>query len=59
LADEEDIGRELILSLDERQRAVALIAGVTPRDIVPPRQRVRRGGVAPAVVVHGGKELAG
>jgi hypothetical protein len=34
LADEEDIGRELVLSLDERQRAVALIAAATPRDIV-------------------------
>jgi hypothetical protein len=34
LADEEDIGRELVLSLDERQRGVALIAGATPRDIV-------------------------
>jgi hypothetical protein len=34
LADEEDIGRELILSLDERQRAQAIIASRTPRDIV-------------------------
>jgi hypothetical protein len=34
LADEEDIGRELVLSLDERQRAEAIIANVTPRDIV-------------------------
>jgi hypothetical protein len=34
LADEEDIGRELVLSLDERQRADALIAARTPRDIV-------------------------
>jgi hypothetical protein len=34
LADEEDIGRELVLSLDERQLAVALIAAATPRDIV-------------------------
>jgi hypothetical protein len=34
LAAEEDIGRELVLSLDERQRAAALIATRTPRDIV-------------------------
>ncbi len=34
LADEEDIARELVLSLDERQRAAALISGVAPRDIV-------------------------
>jgi hypothetical protein len=34
LADEEDIGRELVLSLDERQRAQAIIATATPRDIV-------------------------
>jgi hypothetical protein len=34
LADEEDIGRELILSLDQRQRANAIIATATPRDIV-------------------------
>ena len=34
LADEEDIGRELVLSLDERQRARALISAVAPRDIV-------------------------
>ena len=34
LADEEDVGRELVLSLDERQLAVALIAAATPRDIV-------------------------
>jgi hypothetical protein len=34
LADEEDIGRELVLSLDERQLADALISGRTPRDIV-------------------------
>jgi hypothetical protein len=34
LADEEDIGRELILSLDERQRARALISAAAPRDIV-------------------------
>jgi hypothetical protein len=34
LADEEDIGRELVLSLDERQLADALIAAATPRDIV-------------------------
>jgi hypothetical protein len=34
LADEEDIGRELVLSLDDRQRARAIIATATPRDIV-------------------------
>jgi len=34
LADEEDIGRELVLSLDERQLADAVIATATPRDIV-------------------------
>jgi hypothetical protein len=34
LADEEDVGRELVLSLDERQLAAARIAGTTPRDIV-------------------------
>jgi hypothetical protein len=34
LADEEDIGRELVLSLDERQLADAIIATATPRDIV-------------------------
>ena len=34
LADEEDIGRELVLSLDERQRARARISAVAPRDIV-------------------------
>ena len=34
LADEEDIGRELILSLDERQRATALISAAAPSDIV-------------------------
>jgi hypothetical protein len=34
LADEEDIGRALVLSLDERQLADAIIAAVTPRDIV-------------------------
>jgi hypothetical protein len=34
LADEEDIGRELVLSLDERQLADAIIATQTPRDIV-------------------------
>jgi hypothetical protein len=34
LADEEDIGRELVLSLDARQFAVARIAARTPRDIV-------------------------
>jgi len=34
LADEEDIGRELVLSLDERQLDAALIADATPRDIV-------------------------
>jgi hypothetical protein len=34
LADEEDIGRELVLSLDERQLPDAIIATETPRDIV-------------------------
>jgi hypothetical protein len=34
LADEEDIGRELVLSLDDGQRADAIIATTTPRDIV-------------------------
>ena len=34
LADEEDIGRELVLSLDERQRAAALISAAAPSDIV-------------------------
>jgi hypothetical protein len=34
LADEEDIGRSLVLSLDEQQRAAAIIATRTPRDIV-------------------------
>jgi len=34
LADEEDIARELVLSLDERQRARALISADAPRDIV-------------------------
>ena len=34
LADEEDIGRELVLSLDERQRARALLSARAPRDIV-------------------------
>ncbi|HVE79995.1 MAG TPA: DUF3500 domain-containing protein, partial [Gemmatimonadaceae bacterium] len=34
LADEEDIGRQLVLSLDERQRARALSSAVAPRDIV-------------------------
>ena len=34
LADEEDIGRELVLSLDQRQRAAALISAAAPRDIV-------------------------
>ena len=34
LADEEDIGRELVLALDERQRAAALISATAPRDIV-------------------------
>ena len=34
LADEEDIGRELVLSLDERQRARAVISAAAPRDIV-------------------------
>ena len=34
LADEEDIGRALVVSLDERQRARALISTRAPRDIV-------------------------
>ncbi len=34
LANEEDIGRELVLALDERQRARALISTDAPRDIV-------------------------
>jgi hypothetical protein len=34
LADEEDIGREVVLALDERQRARALISAAAPRDIV-------------------------
>jgi hypothetical protein len=34
LADEQDLGRELLLSLDEGQRAQAIIATATPRDIV-------------------------
>ena len=34
LADEEDIGRELVLSLDEGQRAAALISAAAPSDIV-------------------------
>ena len=34
LAAEEDVGRELVLSLDERQRARALISADAPRDIV-------------------------
>jgi hypothetical protein len=34
LADEEDVGRELVLSLDQRQLDVALISARTPRDIV-------------------------
>ena len=34
LADEEDIGRELVMSLDERQRPRALISADAPRDIV-------------------------
>ncbi len=34
LADEEDIGRKLVLSLDERQLGDALISARTPRDIV-------------------------
>lgn len=34
LADEEDIGRELVLSLDDRQLGEALIAARAPRDIV-------------------------
>ncbi len=34
LANEEDIARELVLSLDKRQLDIALIAAATPRDIV-------------------------
>jgi hypothetical protein len=34
LADEEDVARELVVSLDERQRARALIAASAPSDIV-------------------------
>jgi hypothetical protein len=34
LADEEDVGRELVLALDARQRAGALISAAAPRDIV-------------------------
>lgn len=34
LADEEDVARELVLSLDEHQLARALIATAAPRDIV-------------------------
>ena len=34
LADEEDIGRELVLSLDDRQRANAIISASAPSDIV-------------------------
>ena len=34
LADEEDLGRELVLSLDERQLGEALIAARAPSDIV-------------------------
>jgi hypothetical protein len=34
LADEEDVGRELMLALDERQRARALVSAAAPRDIV-------------------------
>ena len=34
LANEEDVGRELVLSLDDRQRAQAVIAAVAPSDIV-------------------------
>ena len=34
LADEEDIARQLVLSLDERQRARALISADAPREIV-------------------------
>ena len=34
LADEEDVARELVLALDERQRARALISAAAPRDIV-------------------------
>src|SRR5687768_6953770 len=34
LADEEDVGRRLVLALDERQRARALISAAAPRDIV-------------------------
>lgn len=34
LADEEDIGRALVLSLDARQRARAVVAAAAPRDIV-------------------------
>jgi hypothetical protein len=34
LADEEDVGRALVLALDERQRARALISAAAPRDIV-------------------------
>ena len=33
LADEEDIGRELVVSLDERQRARTLISAAAPSDI--------------------------
>jgi hypothetical protein len=34
LAAEEDVGRELVKSLDETQRAVAVITNVAPRDII-------------------------
>ena len=34
LANEEDIARELVLSLDQRQRAVTVISSTAPQDIV-------------------------
>ena len=34
MADEEDIGRERVVSLDERQRARTLISAAAPSDIV-------------------------
>jgi hypothetical protein len=34
LAKEEDLGRELVKSLDEKQRATAVITNFAPRDII-------------------------
>ena len=53
LADEEDLARELLMSLDDDQRAIAVISSAAPEDIVTFEHREIADGQLPALFAGG------